>query len=243
MPATTRSTTKQSHIEDFTNKTGPKNLTNNPTNEARKKPLSKRKSSFDGKRPKVNAYKKLKPDVTGTKHEDPIIINRAPVLQLWGATVAQFVHPDLSWPACLSIGNSISTLCAISKGRSIGVFEPNNEPDNPKHKQNRSASDITELAVMGFPMQVKGDAVISNGKPKTANEDSLRGKFGSEQKYEEAKRTFQEALNSWKGSVDELEKKAFHMYERFRPNVSGGQQGWGRKGKLDLGDVHKMVHK
>lgn len=40
------------------------------------------------------------------KTEKPIMINRAPVLTLWGACVAAFLHDDLSWEACLSVGES-----------------------------------------------------------------------------------------------------------------------------------------
>ena len=245
MSATTRSATKPSRIENFADKDKieQEGTTNKSLSKPQKKPSLKRKSPSGKQSSKANAYKKLKPDVEGTKHEDPIIINRAPVLQLWGAAVAQFVHPDLSWLACLSIGNSISTICAISRGRSIGVFEPKDEPDESKHKPKKLAGNILELAVMGFPMQVKGNAIISKGTPKLANENSIKGKFGSDEKYEATRAAFQEALNSWKGSEQELENKAFHMYERFRPNVSGGQQGWGRKGRLDLNVVHKIVHK
>jgi hypothetical protein len=56
--------------------------------------------------------------------EKPIIINRAPVFELWGACVAHLLHAELSWNLCLSIGSSISTIIAISKGRSIGTIAP-----------------------------------------------------------------------------------------------------------------------
>ena len=36
--------------------------------------------------------------------EKPIVINRSPVLQLWGACVAGFLHPELGWEVCLNIG-------------------------------------------------------------------------------------------------------------------------------------------
>ena len=71
-------------------------------------------------------------------------------------------------------------------------------------------------------------------------EEALNKKFGEEQ-YEEAKKAFQEALEQWRGKEDELDRKAFHMYEDFRPSVPKGQKGWGKKGQLNLGSVKSAV--
>lgn len=41
---------------------------------------------------------------------------------------------------------------------------------------------------------------------------------------------------------EEVGKKAYHLYERFRPTVSQGTRGWGKKGELDLDLIsNKMV--
>jgi hypothetical protein len=58
--------------------------------------------------------------------DDGIMINRAPVLELWAATVTSFLYPKISWDTSLSAGGAISTLCAISKGRAIGAIEKKN---------------------------------------------------------------------------------------------------------------------
>ncbi|KAK2614709.1 hypothetical protein N8I77_001514 [Diaporthe amygdali] len=179
------------------------------------------------------------------KLEKPIIINRAPVLELWGACVAHFLHPDLSWNLCLSIGSSISTITAISKGRSIGTIAPPDESkkndSNDKNKQTRD--NPPTFKVMGFPMTTKGESVMVKGKPKTTREVSLVRKYGSDETYAEAKNAMSEALESWRGEEDDLDEKAFHLYEQFRPDVAKGQKGWGRKGELHLSKVKDTIRK
>ena len=176
-----------------------------------------------------------------TKLDHHIIINRAPVLQLWGAVVARYLYSDLTWPACLSVGNAISSLCAVSKGRSIGVIEPPDEEKQGDRKQ-ESASELRSVHVMGFNLHVKKDAVILGGKPKVLREDTLKRKFGDEE-YKTLMNAFTEALESWKDQEADLNKRAFHMYERFRPNVASGQKGWGRKGELNVQEVVSVVRK
>lgn len=175
------------------------------------------------------------------KLETPVLINRAPVLELWGACVASVLHPELSWTLCLSIGSSISTITAIAKGRSIGkISQP--DPDEKKDEPDKGKTEGSTLEVMGFPMTVKGDAVIVKGKPRTTREANLVRKYG-EKDFGRVKVTMLEALKSWNDEKDELDSQAFHMYEQFRPNVAKGQQGWGRKGELSLSKIEEMVRK
>jgi hypothetical protein len=162
------------------------------------------------------------------------------VLELWGACVAQFLHSELPWTTCLNIGNSISTITAISKGRSIGIFD---QPDPDKKKEKTKEEEGTQrVEVMGFPIKIKDDTVIVKGRPKSIKEGHLIRKFG-EENFGKVKRTMSDALHSWKGSEDELDKRAFHMYEKFRPNVAKGQQGWGRKGELNLVELEGIAKK
>lgn len=176
------------------------------------------------------------------KLERPITINRAPVLELWGACVAHFTHPDLSWDLCLSIGSSISTITAISKGRAIGSIAPPDESKKRKGDDDDDEEDLPTINVMGFPIITKGDAVMVKGKPKTTREANLQRKYG-EGNYERAKDTMMEALESWKGDEDDLDGQAFHMYEKFRPDVATGQKGWGRKGELHLSKIKDVVRR
>lgn len=51
----------------------------------------------------------------------PITINRAPVLTLWVAVVAQ--RQGFSWEEALTFGKEVSGILAQSKGRSLGIYE------------------------------------------------------------------------------------------------------------------------
>jgi hypothetical protein len=225
---------------------------------ARKRPatngISKSKKAASGsvtKRPATEKPGKTRPTEaettrqthsdfdTASKSEKSIIINRAPVLQLWSACVAQLLHPELGWDTCLSIGGAVSSFCAISKGRAIGMIEPK---DADGYQQSKKKQNGERVEVMGFGLHIKDGNALISGKPKPVKEDTLRTKFGSEE-YDASLVAFRKALSTWKGKEEELDKKAFHMYERFRPNVSGGQKGWGRKGELDLTEVANVIAK
>ena len=96
---------------------------------------------------------------------------------------------------------------------------------------------------MNFPLPVKNGAVLLSGTPKNANEERLVAKFGGCESYERVKGAIDGALESWQGQEEELDKKAFGMYEKFRPNVPTGARGWGRKGELSLAQVESAVRR
>lgn len=268
MPTTRSASKKQTRLDEYKDdntrelKSAPKKQATTKTKAASKpapNSSAKRKAPTDdhvkSSEPKSKKSKKDQAEVKQahfvgdgtTDLEKPIIINRSPVLQLWGASVAQFLHPDESWETCLSIGGSIASLCAISKGRSIGKVEPKNEStgaeDKRRKRKQETEQETEEIEVMGFPMHIKDGVVIADGKPKPLKEGTLTGKFGGEDQYAAAKAAMHEALQSWKGDEDELDKKAFHMYEKFRPDVSSGQSGWGKKGELNLHEVKNVIGK
>jgi hypothetical protein len=182
----------------------------------------------------------------GSKNDDneKVMINRAPVLQLWSACVAQLVYPKLSWETCLSIGSAISTICAVSKGRSIGAIPEHDDSEKGK-KRSQKMEELDVIKVMQFKIPLKrGLALVGaqqkNGKPGT--EEPLKRKFG-EREYSKVKDVFDYCLRPWRGHEEELNEKAFKMYERFRPQVSSGQRGWGRKGTLSLDTVKSTVER
>ncbi|KAK4936278.1 hypothetical protein LTR10_022806 [Elasticomyces elasticus] len=277
MPATTRSKTKQSHLEDFgTTETKSASKTNKGSNTntqkestaSSKKPEPKSRPSTKDETKKIASTKRkqAEPDADdppkdstsakkqkqqhATKSGDdskPIMINRSPVLQLWSACVAQHLHPDQPWTTSLSVGSAISTLCAISKGRSIGTIEesdksPDEKAEKDAGKRAANAGADIEFQVMGFKLHVKNGDVLLQGKPKRGNEAPLKSKFG-EDNYDKTKKIMEDALATWKGKDDDLNAKAFHMYEEFRPSVQSGQGGWGKKGALELDRVKEVVER
>ena len=54
--------------------------------------------------------------------ERNILINRAPVLTLWAATIA--VRLGFYLDEALSLGKAVAGLNAQSKGRRLGIFKP-----------------------------------------------------------------------------------------------------------------------
>lgn len=177
--------------------------------------------------------KVLKKSDDTDRHSTPIKINRAPVLDLFASCSAHFQHPDLSWESCLSLGSAIASICAVSKGRSIGVI-PESESESSK-KQTKS--DDESISVLGFHVPLRdGIAYVGNQK-KPANESYLKYKFG--ERYDEVKSVMNDALSTWKGHEDEFAGKGFHMYEKFRP----GNGQWGQAGGLDVEEVKRVITK
>jgi ABC-type glutathione transport system ATPase component len=180
-----------------------------------------------------------------TRQDSKIIINRAPVLQLWSACVTHQIYPELSWESCLSTGSAISTICAVAKGRSIGTV-PEKDKSNEKaekHEQARKKrKDLKHIEVMNFKLKLKdGLALVgSEGDGKPGAEEALKKRFGAEQ-YDMAREAFEKALMSWQGEEIELNKQAFGFYEKFRPDIQGGQKGWGRRGEVDLEEIKGLV--
>jgi len=54
--------------------------------------------------------------------ERRIVINRAPVLTLWAATVAERLGFDQD--EALSLGKAVAGLTAQSKGQRLGIYKP-----------------------------------------------------------------------------------------------------------------------
>lgn len=182
------------------------------------------------------------------EHDSKVItINRAPVLELWASCVAQVLHSSLSWNTCLSIGAAISAITAISKGRSIGAMgkpDPGEAQAKKEERKEKAEKDgLDEVKVMSFRLNIDQDGrALVGGKPKKADEETLKKKYGGSREYEDAKTAFQEALEGWKGKEEELDKKAFGFYGDFRPSIPAGQKGWARKGELRLEVVRCVVN-
>lgn len=142
----------------------------------------------------------------------------------------------------------MSSICAIAKGRSIGTLPEKDNSASKQEKRERAEKeqkDLDEIEIMHFKLKIKDGLAVVGGdeKGKPGGEDALRKKFGGDELYSKVKDVFGTALESWKGEEEELNRRAFHMYERFRPDVRKGQKGWGRKGELSLDTVRDTVRK
>lgn len=162
-----------------------------------------------------------------------IKINRAPVLTLWAAVVAERL--GFEWSESMTMGRVVAGLNAYAKGRALGIFDP-----RPKElKERRKALEVGEalqidLLHRAVPVVHTPDRprAISKGKPvdPASVERYLRAKFGAG--YESARKAMVQLARS--RDADELAHDAYRLYETFRPEVPAGAGGWGAAGVLDL---------
>jgi len=162
-----------------------------------------------------------------------VSINRAPVLTLWAAVVAERQGHDHE--TALTLGKAVAGLNAQSKGRAIGVYGPPEAKERGKPKKVGLGEDFW-LDVCGRPVPAKNTedgvrAVVKDEPIDPAKVDKyLNSKFGDSLP---AVREAMEAL-AQSYEPEELDDLAFPLYEKFRPEIERGKRGWGQKGDLDL---------
>ena len=173
--------------------------------------------------------------------EHRIQINRAPVLTLWAAVVAEQLGYDRA--AALTLGRAVAGLNAQSKGRRLGVFdEPApSKPTRRAAKSSRRKERLVPLLGRSVPVvdTARGLRAVEKNRPAspTSVERYLRGKFGDA--LPEARAAMQKLAAAY--DPDRLEEVAFALYERFRPRIPEGARGWGARGTLDLDSVRSMA--
>ena len=162
-------------------------------------------------------------------------INRAPVLTLWGTIVAErlgFDHDE-----ALTLGRAVAGLNAHSKGKRLGIFKPSHDDLRRKRAEALPKSFEVELMQRAVPVVVtpEGIRALSKGKPTSpvSVEKYLAGKFGEH--LTAAERAMSDLARSF--PPGQLAEVAFRLYEKFRPEVPVGVEGWGAAGVLDLSQV------
>jgi hypothetical protein len=177
-----------------------------------------------------------------------IEINRAPVMTLWAAVVAERLGYKRA--EALTLGRAVAGMNAQSKALHLGIRERSasddvGAPEGGKPKR-KSATDPQVVLLLGRAVPVvqtaKGVRSVSkDGKTDSpeAVEKYLAGKFGDAL---EAARAAMEKLAAAHSS-DDLAAKAYALYEKFRPAVPPGTTGWGAKGVLDLAGLAKLAPK
>lgn len=171
-----------------------------------------------------------------------IAINRAPVLTLWAAVVAERLGFDADEAATL--GRAVAGLNAQSKGQRLGIFAKPAPGEKPAVKKNeRAAASEDTVPLLGRAVPIvrtrAGIRAATSGRPDdpASVHRYLASRFG------EALDAAREAMKTLARSMPkgELEAKAFELYEAFRPGVPAGQRGWGAKGVLDLTRVRELA--
>ena len=163
-------------------------------------------------------------------------INRAPVLTLWAAVVAERLGFDRA--TALTLGQAVAGLSAYAKGVSLGLIEP--RPELVREQGERLAEgEELRVALLGRAVPVvrtpDGLRAVSKGKPGNPGqvERYLAGKF--KDRLAEAREAMAALAAAY--GPQELHQRGFRLYEAFRPAVPAGERGWGAAGELDLDTV------
>lgn len=166
-------------------------------------------------------------------------INRAPVLTLWAAIVAERLGYDPD--AALTLGKAVSGLNAQSKGQRLGIYEPAPEQEREKARRRQPEEQYT-IGLLGRAVAVvdtpDGLRAVTRGRPENpdAARRYLEGKFGAE--LADAQSAMRDLAESF--SPEELARRAFDLYEQFRPEIPEGKRGWGASGELDFEKIRAL---
>jgi hypothetical protein len=174
--------------------------------------------------------------------ERKIKINRAPVMTLWAAVVAERLGYDED--ASLSLGKAVAGLNAQSKGRSLGIYAAK-EGSSKEAERGGPKSEASLVVLLGRPVPTVRSKYGLRASIKGAEVDStpvrkyLESKFGED--LADVRAAMQALAQSYQPEA--LNERAFALYERFRPAVPKGKQGWGAAGELDLGLLRELARK
>jgi hypothetical protein len=173
---------------------------------------------------------------------EKIKINRAPVMTLWSAVVAEQLgyEPD----AALTLGKAVSGLNAQSKGRRLGIYEPASDEEKEAEEKAREKlpGEKTRVHLLGraVPAVYTEDGLRALEKDKPADPRSVQRYL--DKKFGEDLPAVREAMQALAKSFskEELERRAYGLYEKFRPQIPEGQRGWGAAGELDLEKIRSL---
>jgi hypothetical protein len=169
-----------------------------------------------------------------------IRINRAPVLTLWVAVVAERLGFDRA--TALTLGQAVAGLSAHAKAVALGIIEP--KPELVRERGERLAEgERLHVDLLGRALPVvrspEGIRALNKGKPGSPDqvERYLAGEFKG--RLDEAWRAMAELAAGLEAG--ELHRRGFRLYEGFRPSVPAGERGWGAVGELDLSKVRSAL--
>lgn len=170
-----------------------------------------------------------------------IEINRAPVLTLWAAVVAERLGFD--WDEALTLGRAVAGLNAYSKGAALGLFTPTPETIKEKRAQLRREKGAFSLDLLNrkVPVVHTEAGIRALQKDQPTNPASVMSYL--EHAFGDALDDARDAMALLAGAREprELAATAYRLYEEFRPAIPSGVRGWGAKGRLDLDQIRAMV--
>ena len=160
----------------------------------------------------------------------PIRVNRAPVLTLWAAVVAERLGhtPETA----LSLASAVAGTAARAKARRLGLAE-----EQAGGEAGAAAAPRRTVRLLGreIPVVETAEGVLA------AEPDGRPAKPGAVRAY--VARAFGERLAEVRAAMEalagkleaeELNRTGFRLYEAFRPEVPADVTGWGAKAALHL---------
>lgn len=170
--------------------------------------------------------------------EPPVRVNRAPVLTLWAAIVAERLgHPP---DTALSLASVVAGTAARAKARRLGIAEPHEREPAAEAVLSRPRP-TTRLLGKEIPLTRDADGVLLAGDgrpvPSAPARAYIAKAFGERLA---AVRAAMEALAATR-APDELNRVGFRLYESFRPEVPADVRGWGAKGELHLQKIREAA--
>ena len=164
---------------------------------------------------------------------EPIQVNRAPVLTLWAAVVAEALgHPP---DTALTLGCYVAGSSARIKARSIGMLDEAMEASERLAQAEALKPAVEFIILLGREIPVlrhEDGTHRANEKGKPMAPHGVRSyiarAFGD--RLEEVRSVMAALAASL--PPDELNRVGFRLYEKFRPEVPRGAEGWGAKGVL-----------
>ena len=170
-----------------------------------------------------------------------VTINRAPVLSLWAAVVAERL--GFGRDEALTLGRAVAGLNAQSKGRALGIFTPAGKMETARRKRELKPGDSLSVELMQRAIPVvrtpEGLRAVHGGKPMSP--ESVERYL--ESKFKDSLGAARAAMEKLAGSLEpaELAAAAMGLYEEFRPAIPCGTRGWGAAGVLDLERIRSMA--
>jgi hypothetical protein len=170
----------------------------------------------------------------------PLRINRAPVLTMWAAVVAE----RLGYPpeTALTLGRFVAGSSARAKARRLGIVEETEEAAERRERVRELRGERPTVRLLGREIPV----LPAPGGTLRAEDDGKHSSAESVAAY--VARAFGDRLAEARAAMealaeslppDELNRVGFRLYERFRPDVPEGVKGWGREGRARFGSDHE----
>ena len=174
-----------------------------------------------------------------------IRVNRAPVLTLWAAVIAERLGFERD--AALTLGRAVAGSSAQMKGRALGIYEPSEElpsktaEERREHLKPDEAFGVRLLGRMVPAIRTPDGirAMEKDVRPASAAsvERYLASKFGDH--LDEVRAVMEQLAASL--SPEELNRRGVALYEAFRPAIPAVASGWGSAGELDLDGIASLA--